>query len=46
LYVFPSFSLIKEFDRVLKEEEGKVPTDAHKQLNDKKQFMVLIIKYI
>ncbi|KAJ3698140.1 hypothetical protein LUZ61_001845 [Rhynchospora tenuis] len=32
--------LIKEFDRVLKDEEGKVPADVHKQLNDKKQFMI------
>ncbi|KAJ4763087.1 hypothetical protein LUZ62_073462 [Rhynchospora pubera] len=32
--------LIKEFDGVLKDEEGKVPADVHKQLNDKKQFMI------
>ena len=33
-------SLIKEFDRILKDEEKNNPPDVNKQLNDKKQFMV------
>lgn len=33
-------SLIKEFDRILKDEEKKNPAEVNKQLNDKKQFMV------
>ncbi|TVU37653.1 hypothetical protein EJB05_10979 [Eragrostis curvula] len=32
--------LIKEFDRILKEEEKKNSPDVNKQLNDKKQFMI------
>ncbi|GJN10887.1 hypothetical protein PR202_ga29028 [Eleusine coracana subsp. coracana] len=32
--------LIKEFDRILKEEEKKNPPDVNKQLNEKKQFMI------
>ncbi|XP_062188054.1 novel plant SNARE 13-like [Phragmites australis] len=32
--------LIKEFDRILKDEEKKNTPDVNKQLNDKKQFMI------
>ncbi|KMZ62410.1 putative plant snare [Zostera marina] len=32
--------LIKEFDRILKEEEGKTSPDVHRQLNEKKQSMI------
>jgi SNARE protein len=32
--------LIKEFDRVLKEDESKNPPEINKQLNDRKQFMI------
>ncbi|KAF0906953.1 hypothetical protein E2562_013327 [Oryza meyeriana var. granulata] len=32
--------LIKEFDRILKEDEKKNPADVNKQLNDKKQLMI------
>jgi len=32
--------LIKEFDRILKDEEKNNPPDVNKQLNDKKQFMI------
>ncbi|XP_071723762.1 novel plant SNARE 12 [Rutidosis leptorrhynchoides] len=32
--------LIKEFDRELKDEEGKNPPDVNKQLNDEKQSMI------
>lgn len=35
-----SRSLIKEFDRILKEDEKKNSADVNKQLNDKKQLMV------
>jgi len=33
-------SLIKEFDRILKDEESNNPPEINKQLNDRKQFMV------
>jgi hypothetical protein len=33
-------SLIKEFDRILKDDESKNPPEINKQLNDRKQFMV------
>lgn len=33
-------SLIKEFDRILKDEESKNPPEVNKQLNDRKQYMV------
>ncbi|SPT16774.1 unnamed protein product [Triticum aestivum] len=32
--------LIKEFDRVLKDEEKRNTSEVNKQLNDKKQFMI------
>ncbi|KAF7836868.1 putative plant SNARE 13 [Senna tora] len=32
--------LIKEFDRELKDEEGKNPPEVNKQLNDEKQSMI------
>ncbi|KAG2540516.1 novel plant SNARE 13-like [Panicum virgatum] len=32
--------LIKEFDRILKDEESNNPPEIHKQLNDRKQFMI------
>ncbi|ONL98390.1 putative plant SNARE 13 [Zea mays] len=32
--------LIKEFDRILKDEESNNPPEINKQLNDRKQFMV------
>ncbi|XP_015947347.1 novel plant SNARE 13 isoform X1 [Arachis duranensis] len=32
--------LIKEFDREIKDEEGKNPPEVNKQLNDEKQSMV------
>uniref|UniRef100_K4AD96 t-SNARE coiled-coil homology domain-containing protein n=1 Tax=Setaria italica TaxID=4555 RepID=K4AD96_SETIT len=32
--------LIKEFDRVLKDEESNNPPEINKQLNDRKQFMI------
>ncbi|CAK9157236.1 unnamed protein product [Ilex paraguariensis] len=32
--------LIKEFDREIKEEEGKNPPEVNKQLNDEKQSMI------
>ncbi|KAB1213749.1 putative plant SNARE 13 [Morella rubra] len=32
--------LIKEFDHELKDEEGKIPSEVHKQLNDEKQSMI------
>nr|CAB3495823.1 unnamed protein product [Digitaria exilis] len=32
--------LIKEFDRILKEEESNNPPEINKQLNDRKQFMI------
>ncbi|CAJ1940704.1 unnamed protein product [Sphenostylis stenocarpa] len=32
--------LIKEFDREIKDEEGRNPTDVNKQLNDEKQSMI------
>uniref|UniRef100_A0A453AYU1 Uncharacterized protein n=1 Tax=Aegilops tauschii subsp. strangulata TaxID=200361 RepID=A0A453AYU1_AEGTS len=35
-----SCSLIKEFDRVLKDEEKRNTSEVNKQLNDKKQFMI------
>jgi len=33
-------SLIKEFDRILKDDESKNPPEINKQLNDRKQFMI------
>lgn len=36
------FRLIKEFDRELKDEEGRNPPEVNKQLNDEKQSMVSI----
>jgi hypothetical protein len=36
------FRLVKEFDRELKDEEGKNPPEVNKQLNDEKQSMVSI----
>jgi len=33
-------SLIKEFDREIKDEEGRNPPQVNKQLNDEKQSMV------
>ncbi|XP_057527171.1 novel plant SNARE 13 [Amaranthus tricolor] len=32
--------LIKEFDREIKDEEGKIPPEVDKQLNDEKQSMI------
>ncbi|XP_015633327.1 novel plant SNARE 13 isoform X1 [Oryza sativa Japonica Group] len=32
--------LIKEFDRILKDEESNNPPEVHKQLNDRKQYMI------
>ncbi|KAJ1296989.1 hypothetical protein BS78_01G343900 [Paspalum vaginatum] len=32
--------LIKEFDRILKDEESNNPPEINKQLNDRKQFMI------
>lgn len=32
--------LIKEFDRILKDEESKNPPEVNKQLNDRKQYMI------
>ncbi|XP_052112614.1 novel plant SNARE 13 isoform X4 [Arachis duranensis] len=32
--------LIKEFDREIKDEEGKNPPEVNKQLNDEKQSMI------
>ncbi|KAL6593776.1 hypothetical protein ACP70R_012311 [Stipagrostis hirtigluma subsp. patula] len=32
--------LIKEFDRILKDDESKNPPEINKQLNDRKQFMI------
>ncbi|KAJ3683894.1 hypothetical protein LUZ60_014121 [Juncus effusus] len=32
--------LVRDFDRVLKEEEGRNPPEIQKQLTDKKQFMI------
>ncbi|CAL4922839.1 unnamed protein product [Urochloa decumbens] len=32
--------LIKEFDRILKDEESNNPPEVNKQLNDRKQFMI------
>ncbi|KAF0911974.1 hypothetical protein E2562_012785 [Oryza meyeriana var. granulata] len=32
--------LIKEFDRILKDEEPNNPSEVHKQLNDRKQYMI------
>lgn len=34
------FRLIKEFDRELKDEEGRNTPEVNKQLNDEKQSMV------
>ncbi|XP_015947348.1 novel plant SNARE 13 isoform X3 [Arachis duranensis] len=34
--------LIKEFDREIKDEEGKNPPEVNKQLNDEKQSMVSV----
>jgi len=34
------FRLIKEFDREIKDEEGRNPPEVNKQLNDEKQSMV------
>lgn len=36
------FRLVKEFDRELKDEEGRNPPEVNKQLNDEKQSMVSI----
>jgi len=33
--------LIKEFDHILKDEESNNPPEINKQLNDRKQFMVV-----
>jgi len=33
-------SLIKEFDREIKDEDGRNPPEVNKQLNDEKQSMV------
>ncbi|XP_052112615.1 novel plant SNARE 13 isoform X5 [Arachis duranensis] len=37
---FRFLALIKEFDREIKDEEGKNPPEVNKQLNDEKQSMV------
>ncbi|KAM0833397.1 hypothetical protein ACQ4PT_064282 [Festuca glaucescens] len=37
--------LIKEFDRVLKDEEKRNTSEVNKQLNDKKQFMIKELNY-
>jgi len=38
--VINGFRLIKEFDRKIKDEEGRNPPEVNKQLNDEKQSMV------
>ncbi|EEC82519.1 hypothetical protein OsI_27024 [Oryza sativa Indica Group] len=38
--IFRALHLIKEFDRILKEDEKKNSADVNKQLNDKKQLMI------
>lgn len=40
MFIINYFRLIKEFDREIKDEEGRNPPEVNKQLNDEKQSMV------
>lgn len=40
------FRLIKEYDREIKDEEGRNSPEVNKQLNDEKQSMVSSFKHI